>query len=50
MAVDVGRFADELEATTDLDAKVLRYWQAERLEIASTLTRAGPADRGRAIG
>lgn len=44
VAVDIGRFADELEATTDLDAKVLRYWQAELLDIVSTLTRGGPAE------
>jgi len=37
VAVDVGRLADALEASTDLDPRVLRYWQAELLEIASAL-------------
>ena len=48
VAVDIGRFADELEATADLDAKVLRYWQAELLEVAATLTHGGSAERGSA--
>jgi len=37
LAVDVGRFADALEATAELDAKVLRYWQAELRSIAAEL-------------
>jgi hypothetical protein len=37
MAQDIGRFADVLEAATDIDARVLRYWRARLLEIASQL-------------
>ncbi len=46
VALDLGRFADELEATTDLQATVLRYWQAELLDVAATLARAGSAEHG----
>jgi hypothetical protein len=37
VAADLGRFAEALEATTDIDAKVLRYWQAELRAIATEL-------------
>jgi hypothetical protein len=37
VAVDLGRFADELEADTDLEPQVFRYWQAQLLEIAAEL-------------
>jgi hypothetical protein len=44
VAQDVGRFADELEAATDVDANVLRYWRAELLEISALLGGHAPAD------
>ena len=37
VAADLGRFADALEETADLDARVMRHWQAELLEIAAAL-------------
>ncbi len=40
VALDLGRFADELEVTADIEPTVLRYWQAELLDIAATLARA----------
>jgi hypothetical protein len=43
VARDLGRFADELEATTDLEASVLRYWQAELRDIAAALARGDGA-------
>jgi hypothetical protein len=46
VAVDLGRFADALEATTDLDARVLRYWQAELVEIAADLQDSAPQAGG----
>jgi hypothetical protein len=45
VALDLGRFADELTATTDLEATVLRYWQAELIDIVDTLARSGQAER-----
>ncbi len=42
VAVDVGRFADALETSTDLDARLLRFWQAELSDIAATLAGAVP--------
>lgn len=43
VAVDIGRFADALEATTDLDPRALRYWRAELLDIVAALGRGAPA-------
>jgi hypothetical protein len=42
VALDLRRFADELEAETDLDPSVLRYWQAQLLEITVELESASP--------
>ena len=42
VALDLRRFADELEAETDLDPRVLRYWQAQLLEITVELESASP--------
>jgi hypothetical protein len=42
VALDVSRFADELDAETDLDPGVLRYWQAQLLEITVELESASP--------
>jgi hypothetical protein len=41
LALDVGRFADALEAATDYDDTLLRYWQAELRDIAAELQQAG---------
>lgn len=46
VAADVGRFADALEANTDLDARLLRYWQAELSGIAATLAGLAPDETG----
>jgi hypothetical protein len=37
LAADIARFADELEASTDFDAGVFRYWQARLLGIVTAL-------------
>jgi hypothetical protein len=42
VALDLRRFADELEAETDLDPSVLRYWQAQLFEISVELEFASP--------
>jgi hypothetical protein len=42
VALDLGRFADELDATTDLDPAVLRYWRAQLLDIAAEFERLRP--------
>jgi len=42
VALDLRRFADELEAETDLDPSVLHYWQAQLLEITVELESASP--------
>ncbi len=42
LSLEIARFADELEAATDLDARVLRHWHARLLEIAAQLERAPP--------
>jgi hypothetical protein len=43
LASDIARFADELEASTDFDARVFRFWQAWLLRIAGDLeAQAGP--------
>lgn len=39
LSLEIARFADELEAATDLDARVLRHWHARLLEIAAQLER-----------
>jgi len=43
--LDLRRFADELEAETDLDPSVLRYWQAQLLEITVELESASPTSK-----
>ncbi len=46
VAADVGRFADALEANTDLDPRLLRHWQAELYDIAATLGGVAPEGQG----
>ena len=40
VAIDLNRFADELDADTDLDPTVLRHWHAQLLEISVELERS----------
>jgi hypothetical protein len=43
LASDIARFADELEASSDFDARVFRYWHARLLGIATALeSQVGP--------
>jgi hypothetical protein len=37
LAGDIARFADALEAESDLDARVFRYWHTRLLGIAAEL-------------
>jgi hypothetical protein len=46
VALEMGRFAEALEAATDLDAKVIRYWQAELRAIAAQLGDGDSAGDG----
>lgn len=48
VASDLNRFADELDAGTDLDPTVLRYWHAQLLAISAELERSSPPALGRA--
>jgi hypothetical protein len=47
LAGDIARFADALEAESDLDARVFRYWQTRLLGIAAELESMPRDDRGR---
>ena len=40
VAIDLNRFADELDADTDLDPAALRHWHAQLLEISVELERS----------
>jgi hypothetical protein len=47
VAIELGQFADVLDADTDLDPQVLRHWQTQLLDIAPDLERLRPvADPG----
>jgi hypothetical protein len=48
VASDLNRFADELDAGTDLEPTVLRYWHAQLLEISAELDRSSSPARDRA--
>ena len=39
IALDLERFADALEADTELDSAVFRYWRTELLLVAAELER-----------
>jgi hypothetical protein len=46
LAGDIARFADALEAESEFDARVFRYWHARLLGIAAALELPARDDRG----
>jgi hypothetical protein len=48
VALDLNRFADELDAETDLDPVALRYGYAQLLEISAELEQSSSPARDRA--